>query len=116
MPCPGQVTDPPLHSHLVSHKFFPILQILKKDFPHDVAGLDNLRIAEGVIYKKVVLHSFNHLSPSKSSPDFAQTILNEAAERLRKNGYYIMITPFGYFNELKMHVAGDSLAKVFKEF
>jgi len=26
-----------------------------------------------------------------------------------------MCTPFGYFNEFKMHVGGESLAKVFKE-
>src|SRR3972149_8571251 len=63
----------------------------------------------------VVLHSFNHLSSSKSSPEFAQGILNEAIERLQRTGYNVIITPFGYFNEFKMHVAGDSLAKVFKE-
>jgi hypothetical protein len=66
--------------------------------------------------KKVVLHSFNHLSLSKSSPDFAKTLLSEVTERLERTGYEVMSTPFGYFNEFKMHVAGDSLAKVFKEF
>jgi hypothetical protein len=25
------------------------------------------------------------------------------------------VTPFGYLNEWKLHVAGESLAKVFKE-
>jgi hypothetical protein len=66
--------------------------------------------------KNVVLHSFNHLSISKSSPEFAKSLLDEAVERLERTGYTIMTTPFGYFNEFKMHVAGDSLAKVFKEF
>lgn len=66
--------------------------------------------------KNVVLHSFNHLSSSKASPAFAHTILNETAERLQRAGYNVMMTPFGYFNEFRMHVAGDSLAKVFKEF
>jgi len=37
-------------------------------------------------------------------------------ERLQRTGYEVIVTPFGYFNEFKMHVAGDSLAKVFKEF
>ena len=66
--------------------------------------------------KNIVLHSFNHSSLSKSSPEFAQTIIGEVRQRLENTGYNVMVTPFGYFNEFKMHVAGDSLAKVFKEF
>jgi len=66
--------------------------------------------------KNVVLHSFNHLSSSKSSPEFAEALLEEVKERLQRTGYEVIVTPFGYFNEFKMHVAGDSLAKVFKEF
>ena len=37
-------------------------------------------------------------------------------ERLARTGFLVMATPFGYFNEFTIHVAGDSLAKVFKEF
>ena len=66
--------------------------------------------------KNVVLHSFNHLSGSKSSPEFASELLAEVRQRLENSGYTVITTPFGYFNEFKMHVAGDSLAKVFKEF
>jgi Archaea-specific editing domain of threonyl-tRNA synthetase len=66
--------------------------------------------------KNIVLHSFNHLSASKSSPGFAQRLLEEVRLRLERTGYEVMTTPFGYFNEFRMHVAGDSLAKVFKEF
>lgn len=66
--------------------------------------------------KNIVLHSFNHLSSSKSSPEFAQSLLEEVRQRLEHTGYVVMVTPFGYFNEFRMHVAGDSLAKVFKEF
>lgn len=66
--------------------------------------------------RRVVLHSFNHLSESKSSPEFARELLGEAVERLTSAGYAVSTTPFGYFNEFRMHVAGDSLAKVYKEF
>ena len=66
--------------------------------------------------KNVVLHSFNHLGMSKSSPEFALSVMDEVEERLRSVGYTVMRTPFGYFNEFKMHVAGDSLAKVYKQF
>ena len=66
--------------------------------------------------RNVVLHSFNHLSSSKSSAEFAGRFLEEVRLRLERAGYTVMQTPFGYFNEFRMHVAGDSLAKVFKEF
>jgi len=66
--------------------------------------------------KNVVLHSFNHLSGSKADPEFSETVLNEVVERLERTGYDVMVTPFGYFNEFSINVAGNSLAKVFKEF
>ena len=66
--------------------------------------------------RKVVLHSFNHLSGSKADPGFSRELLDEVAERLARTGFQVMVTPFGYFNEFTIHVAGDSLAKVFKEF
>ena len=49
--------------------------------------------------KNTVLHSFNHLSSSKSSPEFARRLLGEVTERLQRTGYSVMTTPFGYFNE-----------------
>lgn len=66
--------------------------------------------------KNIVFHPFNHLSASKSSPEFAKALLDEVEERLERTGYRVMRTPFGYFNEFRMYVAGDSLAKVYKEF
>jgi len=66
--------------------------------------------------KNVVLHSFNHLSSSKAEPDSSKDLLDEVVTRLERTGYQVMVTPFGYFNEFNLHVAGDSLAKVFKEF
>ena len=59
--------------------------------------------------------SFNHLSTSKAEPDFARDLILEARERLEAVGFTVGFTPFGYLNEWKLHVAGDSLAKVFKE-
>jgi Archaea-specific editing domain of threonyl-tRNA synthetase len=65
--------------------------------------------------KRVVLHSFGHLSASKAPPGLAQELALEAARRLANADYEVSLTPFGYLNEWKMHVAGESLAKVFKE-
>ena len=65
--------------------------------------------------KNVVLHSFNHLSLSKAPADITHTLIREVKERLLNAGFIIHETPFGYLNEWKIHVAGESLAKVFKE-
>jgi hypothetical protein len=40
--------------------------------------------------RSVVLHSFNHLGMSKSTPEFAAALLDEAEERLRGAGYRVM--------------------------
>jgi len=66
--------------------------------------------------RNLVLHSFNHLSSSKAPADFTGKLIVKAKERLIHAGFTITETPFGYLNEWKIHVAGDSLAKVFKEF
>lgn len=66
--------------------------------------------------KHAVIHPFNHLSSSKASPEFAEHIIQRAAEKLKNAGYTVLCTPFGYFNEFSIHVAGESIAKVYKEF
>ena len=63
---------------------------------------------------KVVLHSFAHLSNSKSNPETANNIIQRIGEKLKKN-FTIHIVPFGQFYEFSIHVLGPSLAKVFKD-
>ena len=62
----------------------------------------------------VVLHSFAHLSESKSSIEFAKAMLESIKEKLTSKGFTASSTPFGYFLEFKIHVRGESLAKVWK--
>ena len=64
--------------------------------------------------KKVVLHSFTHLGGETAAPEFAQSLVERLAERLRGTGYQVWITPFGYVCEWDLSVYGESLAKVFK--
>ena len=64
--------------------------------------------------KRVVLHSFTHLSNSTASPEFAQALLAGLDQRLSETGYQVWQTPFGYFCEWELSVYGDSLARVFK--
>jgi hypothetical protein len=65
--------------------------------------------------RNVVIHSFNHLSSSKASAEYSEKFINQAVEKLQHSGYTLLCTPFGYFNEFRIHVGGESLAKVFKE-
>ncbi len=64
--------------------------------------------------KSVVLHSFAHLSESKSTPEFAQKLIESLGNSLNEHGVSTHVTPYGYFLEFKIHVLGESLAKVFK--
>lgn len=65
--------------------------------------------------RTIVLHSFNHLSQSKAAPESAAEIRAEVVARLGRAGFAVFETPFGWQNEWKLHVSGESLAKVFKE-
>lgn len=67
-------------------------------------------------FRRVVLHSFTHLSESKAEPDDAQAFLEDLAGRLRRNGYEVALTPFGYTCSWELAVYGESIAKVYVSF
>lgn len=66
-------------------------------------------------FKNIVLHSFAHLGGENADAVFAQTFLENLAERLQNTGYHVDMTPFGYFCSWQLDVYGESLAKVYKE-
>ncbi len=66
--------------------------------------------------KKVVLHSFAHLSHSKASPEFTKELFDRIEAKLLNVGYEVAQTPFGYFLDLKVDAPGESLARVFQSF
>lgn len=61
----------------------------------------------------VVLHSFAHLATTRADAETANYVIEKIADRLASAGITVQITPFGYFNEFMVHVAGPSIAKVF---
>lgn len=65
--------------------------------------------------KKIVLHSFAHLSESKGSPELTKQLFNSAEERLKNSGYEVSQTPFGYFLDLDVQAPGHSFARLFKD-
>ena len=64
--------------------------------------------------KKIVMHSFAHLSESKAEPDFTKQFFDKVEERMKNAGYEVYQTPFGYFLNLQVDAPGFSLARVFK--
>lgn len=65
--------------------------------------------------KKIILHSFAHLSDSKATPEFTIDLFNRVEEGLKKVGFEVFQTPFGYFLDLNLKAPGFSLARVFKD-
>ena len=63
--------------------------------------------------QNIVLHSFAHLAGDSAAPEAAHSFLEDISNRLTTTGFTVCSSPFGYFNEFKLHVAGPSLAKVF---
>jgi len=66
--------------------------------------------------QQVVLHTFSHLAEEKASAEFTRDMLANAEARLRKAGYEVSQTPFGYFLDLDLSAPGHSFARLFKSF
>lgn len=62
--------------------------------------------------KKVILHSFAHLSESKASVEFTKELFNLAEKRLQNAEFETAQTPFGYFLDLSLKAPGFSLARI----
>jgi len=66
--------------------------------------------------RRIVLHSFAHLSMSKADETVTKELFDRAEKRLEQSDYETFQTPFGYFLDLNIQAPGKSLARVFKEF
>ena len=96
------------------------IQVEKEDEENETAVkrklLKNLKwIAGKNNSKHIILHSFAHLSESKSEADFTKAIFDDIDERLTSSGFLVEQTPFGYFLDLQIDAPGYSLARVFKD-
>ena len=66
--------------------------------------------------RAAALHYFSHLGSEMAPAELARQIVEGARARLLAAGFRVEVTPFGHFCEWRLAVAGESLAKVFKEF
>ncbi len=62
--------------------------------------------------KKVILHSFAHLSESKASVEFTKELFDLAEQRLQNADFETAQTPFGYFLDLNIKAPGYSFARI----
>ncbi|WP_347840615.1 threonyl-tRNA synthetase editing domain-containing protein [uncultured Draconibacterium sp.] len=62
--------------------------------------------------KRVILHSFAHLSESKASVEFTKELFDLAEKRLKNAEFETAQTPFGYFLDLNIKAPGFSLARI----
>jgi len=67
------------------------------------------------VTKKIVLHSFTHLSESKASPEITKQLLDKSEKRLKEAEYDACQTPFGYFLDLDVKAPGSPLTRLFKD-
>ncbi len=65
--------------------------------------------------KRVILHSFAHLSESKASVEFTKELFDLAEKRLQNADFETAQTPFGYFLDLKIDAPGYSLARIWAD-
>ncbi len=96
------------------------IHVEEKDMEHPKKSEDNLVknlkwAARKNNTKKILLHSFSHLSESKASPDFTKELLDKVEKRLNNSNYEASQTPFGYFLNLEFKAPGYSLARIFKD-
>jgi len=66
--------------------------------------------------REVVLHSFAHLGADKADPAAAAELFEQSAERLAAVDYRVTVTPFGYFNDIRISAPGEPLARIYKAF
>ena len=96
------------------------VQVESRDLPRSDSVIrkaaKNLKwLARKVAVERITLHSFAHLSDDRADPSEAQRVIGNIAGRLENAGFAVQQTPWGYFNEFRMHVEGPSLAKVYKD-
>jgi len=65
--------------------------------------------------KAACFHFFSHLGSELAAPEFARDLLARARARLESVGFLVETTPYGHFCSWTLSVAGESLAKVWKE-
>ena len=72
-------------------------------------------IAEQVHTRRIALYPYAHLSSELAGPEAAQAVLAALEGELRKKGYEVHASPFGYYKSFKVSVKGHPLSELSRE-
>jgi len=72
-------------------------------------------VASQVKATRVAIYPYAHLSSSLASSGPAQKIFGLLEERLRKGGFHVLASPFGYYKSFKVSVKGHPLSELSRE-
>lgn len=103
---------------IFNNSILAFIQVEESDEEHDVKSREKKLVnhlkwtARKNDCKKVILHSFAHLSGSKASVEFTRELFDKAEQRLQNAGFETAQTPFGYFLDLQLKAPGYSLARI----
>ena len=72
-------------------------------------------VAAQVKATRIAIYPYAHLSSSLASSGPAKTIFAMLEERLRKTGFEVLASPFGYYKSFKVSVKGHPLSELSRE-
>ncbi len=73
-------------------------------------------VATQVKTKNVLIYSLVHLTSKPSKPSIAQSVVVKAEEELRKRGYEVSHSPFGWYKGYTLKCKGHPLSELSREF
>jgi threonyl-tRNA synthetase len=71
-----------------------------------------LDLKEKTVAERIVLYPYAHLSADLSKPDFAESVLVNAEEKIKKKKIEIVRAPFGYYKTFELKCKGHPLSEL----
>lgn len=78
--------------------------------------IENIKdIAKQVSCRNILLYPYAHLSSHLANPSFAQQVMKDSEEALKKEKFTVERAPFGYYKEFELRCKGHPLAELSRE-
>lgn len=71
-----------------------------------------LDLKEKTAAERIVLYPYAHLSADLSKPDFAENVLKQAEEKIKKKKIEVVRAPFGYYKTFELKCKGHPLSEL----
>ena len=111
------VEEPPTKTIEVEEALLVLASAEKQDEPNPESVSTKVveeisRLSQKLKVNTIILHPFAHLFAEMSSPEKALETLRLTEEGLRRRGFRVVRTPFGWFNTLELKAKGHPLSRV----